>query len=64
MAFYRTRLLASDREILINLDHVENVYEDHGRATFVMISREREQLRAFETSAPFSEAASTVLLNT
>lgn len=64
MAFYRTRLRGHGREILINLQHVENVYDDHGCATFVMISREREQPRAFETSAPFSEAASSVLRNT
>lgn len=56
MKFFRTSLKSCGRPILLNLGHVENVYDDHGCAVFVMLPAGQERQRSFETSCPFEEA--------
>ena len=61
MMFFRTMLRTCGRPILINVRHVENVYDDDGRATFVMLPAGQERQRTFETSCPFDEAVGKLL---
>ena len=57
MNFFRTSIKGSGRGILLNLCHVQNVYDDHGCAVFVMLPAGKKRQRIFETSSPFDEAA-------
>ena len=54
--FFRTILRVGGQHILINTQHVENVYDDRGLATFVMLPSAKDTQRAFETLCPFQEA--------
>ena len=61
MRFFRTSLRVGGTPILINIQHIENVYDSAGQATFAMLPAGQERQRVFETSCPFDEAVSRLL---
>lgn len=60
MAFIRTKLNVTEQDIMINLDHVENVFAGHQGAVFVMLPAEGNQ-RIFETDQPFEDVEAKLI---
>jgi hypothetical protein len=61
MRFFPTVVRATGIRILINLDHVENVYSDDQGAVFVMLPIADKRPRVFETDRSFEDTSTHLL---
>jgi hypothetical protein len=61
MRFFPTVVRATGIRILINLEHVENVYSDDQGAVFVMLPIGDKRPRVFETDRSFEDTSTHLL---